>query len=272
MLRRCAFLSSSCACLLCVLLSLAVALAIPAAAQRGGLNDPRPLQDFSASYSTAPGTGVLVFTVFAERSSVHLDRQALLKLVSLNNQSATWQTTEDTSQGVFTNVPFGSYDVEISAVGYLSLHKELQVMNSLRAAEIDIVLHRDPEAINFDAADTVLSPKARKATKRAVSALKSGNFKEAAKQLDEAYQLSPTSPDLNFLLGYLYFQKKDFTRAGSYLATATSLNPRNAQALMLLGRTGLERQDYPVARSALEQAVLADADNWLPHNLLADAY
>ncbi len=270
--RRCAFLSSSCTCLLCVLLSLAGALAIPAAAQRGGLNDPRPLQDFSASYSTAPGTGVLVFTVFAERSSVHLDRQALLKLVNLNNQSATWQTTEDTSQGVFTNVPFGSYDVEISAVGYLSLHKELQVMNSLRAAEIDIVLHRDPEAINFDAADAVLSPKARKATKRAVSALKSGNFNAAAKQLDEAYQLSPTSPDLNFLLGYLYFQKKDFTRAGSYLATATSLNPRNAQALLLLGRTGLERQDYPVARSALEQAVLADADNWLPHNLLADAY
>jgi tetratricopeptide (TPR) repeat protein len=270
--RRCAFLSSSCTCLLCVLLSLAGALAIPAAAQRGGLNDPRPLQDFSASYSTAPGTGVLVFTVFAERSSVHLDRQALLKLVNLNNQSATWQTTEDTSQGVFTNVPFGSYDVEISAVGYLSLHKELQVMNSLRAAEIDIVLHRDPEAINFDAADAVLSPKARKATKRAVSALKSGNFNAAAKQLDEAYQLSPTSPDLNFLLGYLYFQKKDFARAGSYLATATSLNPRNAQALLLLGRTGLERQDYPVARSALEQAVLADADNWLPHNLLADAY
>jgi tetratricopeptide (TPR) repeat protein len=272
MLRRCAILSIPCAGLLCVWLSLAGAIALPAAAQRGGLNDPRPLQDFSTSYSTAPGTGVLVFTVFAERSSVHLDRQALLKLVNLNNQSATWQTTEDTSQGVFTNVPFGSYDVEISAVGYLSLHKELQVMNSLRPAEIDIVLHRDPEAIHFDAADAVLSPKARKATKRAVSALKSGNFKEAAKRLDEAYQLSPTSPDLNFLLGYLYFQRKDFTRAGSYLATATSLNPRNAQALMLLGRTGLERQDYPGARSALEQAVLADADNWLPHNLLADAY
>ena len=39
-----------------------------------------------------------------------------------------------------------------------------------------------------------------------------------------------------------------------------------------MGRTGLERKDYPAARSALEQAVLADADNWLPHNLLADTY
>jgi tetratricopeptide (TPR) repeat protein len=271
MLRRSAILLSSCARLPCVFCFLC-AFAVSATAQRGGLNDPRPLQDLSTSYNTAPGTGVLVFTVFAERSSVHLDRQALLKLVNLNSQSATWQTTEDTSQGVFTNVPFGSYEVEISAVGYLSTHKELQVMNSLRPAEIDVVLHRDPEAIQFDASDGVLSPKARKATKRAVAALKSGNLKEAEKQLEEAYQLSPASPDLNFLLGYLYFQKKDFARAGTYLATAANLNPRNGQALTLLGRSGLERQDYPAARSALEQAVLADADNWLPHDLLADAY
>jgi tetratricopeptide (TPR) repeat protein len=42
--------------------------------------------------------------------------------------------------------------------------------------------------------------------------------------------------------------------------------------LTLLGRTHLERKDYPAARSALEQAVLADTDNWLPHDLLADTY
>jgi tetratricopeptide (TPR) repeat protein len=34
----------------------------------------------------------------------------------------------------------------------------------------------------------------------------------------------------------------------------------------------MERQDYPAARSALEQAVLADPENWLPHDLLADTY
>jgi tetratricopeptide (TPR) repeat protein len=94
----------------------------------------------------------------------------------------------------------------------------------------------------------------------------------AQKELDEAYKLSPGSPDLNFLLGYLYFQKKDFAQAEIYLTTATTINPHSLQALTLLGRAGLERQDYPAARSALEQAVLADADNWLPHDLLADTY
>ena len=233
------------------------------------------------SYSTAPNTGVLVFEVFAERHGVHLDRQALLKLVNSETQMSTWQTTDLESQGpygesrgrgIFTNIPYGHYDAEVSAVGYLSTHTELKVFSTVVEQRVDIVLQRDPEAINLDVGTAVLPPRARKETKRAVSALKSGNLQEAQKQLDEAYKVSPWSPALNFLLGYLYFQKKDFAQAATYLSTATNLSPHNAQSLTLLGRTGLERQDYPGARSALEQAVMADADNWLPHDLLADTY
>ena len=242
-------------------------------AQRGGLlNDPGPLNSTFTAYSTSPGTGVLIFNVFAERSGIHLDRQALLKLISHADNSVIWQTTEDTSKGVFTNVPYGIYDVEVSAVGFFSGHRELSILNSLRPSEMEIVLHRDPSAMSLDATDSVMSPRARKEAKQAVSSLRSNDLKQAEKKLTEAYKLSPSSPDLNFLLGYLYFQKKDFVQAGNYLGTATNLNPRNAQALTLLGRTGLERNDYPAARSALEQAILADTSNSLPHELLADTY
>lgn len=276
-------ISPECLCGLLLLVS-TVAFAPAAFAQRGGLlNDPQNLQQTMTVFQTAPGTGVLVFSVFAERTSVRLDRQALLKLINRNTQTATWQTTEsanepgkwetsDQTQAIFTNVPFGSYDVEISAVGYLSAHKEISVLNSLHPQEIAIVLNRDPSALNLDVADSVMSPKARKETKYAVMALKSNNLKDAQKHLEAAHQLDPSSPDLSFLLGCLYFQKKDFVQAGNYLTAATTANPRHAQALALLGRTGLERQDYPAARSALEQAILADQENWLPHNLLADAY
>jgi tetratricopeptide (TPR) repeat protein len=236
------------------------------------MSDPETLKNQTTAYNTAPGTCVLVFSVFAENKRAHLDRQALLKLVNVSAQTAIWRTTEDNSKGVFTDIPIGSYDVEVSAVGYLSTHQELQAMNSHRPLEMDIVLHRDPSAINLDVAAGVMAPRARKQTKRAISALKSGNLKEAERQLNAAFQSAPASPDLNFLLGYLYFQEKDYGRAGSYLSTATSLNPSNAQALTLLGRAGLEQQNYVLARSALEQAVAADAENWLPHNLLADAY
>ena len=233
------------------------------------------------SYATAPNTGVLVFRVFAERNGHKLDRQAVLKLVNLANQSPMWQTTEmdsqgpyseSASEGVFTNVPYGTYDVEISAVGYLGVHKELTVGASPAQQTHEIVLHRDASATNIEVADNMLPGKARKETKLAVSALKSGKLDEARAHLDKAYAASPSSANINFLLGYLYFQKRDLTQAARYLTAATALDPHNGPALTLLGRAGLETRDYPAARSALEQAVLNDAENWLPHNLLADAY
>lgn len=36
--------------------------------QRAGLNDPQNLNQVITSYTTAPGTGVLIFNVFAERT------------------------------------------------------------------------------------------------------------------------------------------------------------------------------------------------------------
>jgi tetratricopeptide (TPR) repeat protein len=260
----------------CLLASL---LASTAIAQRGGVPEPQVLPGpdnihphIVTTYETTPGTAVVIFTVSAERKGIHLDRQALLRLVNLTNQLEAWQTTEETSRGVFTNVAYGAYAVEVSAVGYLSTRKEVRVTNASGPSFNEIILNRDPDSVNLDVWDEVMTPKARKEAKRAISALKSGRLKEAQKQLDDAFHLSPASPDLNFLLGYLYFQEKDFARAGSYLGTAANLNPHHAQALTLLGRTGLERKDYPAARSALEQAVLADPESWLPHNLLADAY
>lgn len=256
-----------------IFLQFLLCLLVPGAtAQRGGLNDPSTLNQVIMTYDTGPGTGVLIFNVFAERSSNHLDRQAVLKLVNTADHTGLFQTTDDNARAVFTNVPFGSYEVEISAVGYLSEHRELQVINMLAPKQIEILLHPDPEAVRLDITDGVLPPKVRKEAKRAISLLKSGKLEAAQKQLDEAYKVAPSSPDLNFLLGYFYFQKRDFSQAGSYLGTAASLNPHNAQALTLLGRTDLQTQDYPAARSALEQAILADAENWLPHSLLADAY
>jgi len=245
-------------------------------AQRPSGSDPTAtpgnLTETLTSYLTQPGTGVLVLSVFSERTSTRLDRQALLTLVNLADHSALWTTTEDNAKGVFANLPFGRYDIQVSAVGYLSMHKELQVLDSQRPLETEIVLHRDPAAINLDVADTVMSPKARKEAKHAISLLKSSKLDAAQKHLDDAYKLAPSSPDLNFLLGYLYFQKKQYVQAGTYLGTAANLTPHNAQTLTLLGRTRLERADYPAAGSALEEAVRDDADNWLPHDLLADAY
>jgi len=239
------------------------------------INGPDELRGRTATvgtYMTAPNTGAIEINVFAERNGTHLDRQAVLKLVDRFTQKPIWVTTDDHSQGRFTNIAYGTYDVEASAVGYISVRKELVISPAAMQLVIDIVLQRDPFAVNLDVGAAVVSPRARKEIKHAVQSLKSGNLKDAEKYLDEAYKAAPTDANLNFLMGYLWFQKKDYARAITYLSASTNVNAHDGQALTLLGRAGLEQSDYPVARSALEQAVLADAENWLPHNLLAYTY
>jgi len=265
----------------CLMLSfLVVCCAVTMLAQRAVPTVDSGLRDSASFYNTAPGTGIVVATVSAEKKNAHLDRQALLQLINRSTQTAIWQTTNDivqgafqdeVSQGVFINVTYGEYEIEVSAVGYLSERRQLQV-NSWNPVQLMFTLKRDSEAINLDVPDVGLSAKARKVVKRGVSALKSNNLKEAEKQLGAAYQSDASSSDVNFLLGYLYYEKSDYGRAADYLRAATNINPRNAQALTLLGRAGLQEKDYPVARSALERAVLEDGNNWQPHNLLADTY
>ena len=266
----------------CLMLSfLLVCWAVPMLAQGAVPTVDNGLRDYSSLYTTAPGTGIVVVTVSAEKKNARLDRQALLQLINRSTQTGTWQTTNDiaqgafqdqVSQGVFTNITYGEYEIEVSAVGYLSERRQLQVVNTWSPVQLKFFLKRDPEAINLDVPDMGISAKARKEVKRGVSALKSNNLKEAEKQLGAAYGSDPSSSDVNFLLGYLYYEKSDYGRAAGYLSAAANINPRNTQALTLLGRAGLQQKDYPAARSALERAVLEDGDNWQPHNLLADTY
>ena len=210
-------------------------------------------------------------TVFSDAKK-RLDRQSLVKLSSQRDKRVTWQTTSSTSEASFGDLEFGKYDIDISAVGYLPVHKEAEVIDAFHPVRLEVILQRDPEAIDLTARDSLMTPKLRKQTNRALHELKSGNLKEAEKQLDAARALAPSNSDVNYLTGYLSFQRKDYEQAQAYLQRAVTFDPHNVQALTLLGRVMLQRQDYDKARAALEQAVAADQDYWMAHHLLAVAY
>jgi len=254
------------------LLVVFLVLAASLFAQRPGIKDQHPIQDLPSSFNSSPGTGVLIFRLYAEDTNTRLDRQAVLKLVNHADLSALWQITDGASQGTFTDVPFGNYEVEVSAAGYFSDRKQVQLLNSARPVETEILLQRDASAVSLDLASAIMSSKARKQAKRAILWIKSGNLAEAQQALELAYRLSPSSPELNFLLGYLCFQKKDFVRAANYLGMAATLSPHDVQSLILLGRVGLEREDYESARSALEEAISVDTGDCVAHHLLAAVY
>ena len=235
-----------------------------------------PFNSMSSPIASAPGyysnggTPVIVKVLTAK--DIRLDRQAIVKLSNESTHYETTQTTDGNSESAFVGLQFGHYVLEVSAVGYLTVRKEFQLVTQNSTYTQIITLDPDPAAVNLKADDRAMPSKARKNAKRGVSALKSGNLNAAEKWLDAAYKTVPSNSDLNFLLGYLYFQRKDYVNAQTFLGSAANLNPRDAQALTLLGRLGLQQGDYVGASNALRKAVEADSDYWMAHHFLADAY
>jgi tetratricopeptide (TPR) repeat protein len=234
------------------------------------MNEMQPDQRMT-TYETAPNTAVIIVHTFAEEKPVSLDRSARVDLTNLANHLGGFLIVPGHEGAVFVNTALGRYVISVTAVGYISASLEISVLSPVTQG-VDIVLHRDPAAVTLNEASGLMSPKARKEAKRAVSLLKSGDLNQAEKRLKTAYGSAPSNADLNFLLGYLYFQKNDYAQAGTYLGTAANLSPHSAQTLTLLGRTKLALQNYPQAQSALEQAILVDSEEWLPHDLLASTY
>ena len=233
--------------------------------------DRTRLNEQVATYETAPNTAVIIVHTFAEEKPVSLDRSARVDLTNLGNHLGVFLTVPGRDSAVFTNTALGTYTVSVTAVGYMSASQEISVLRPEKQ-DVEIVLHRDPGAVTLNEATGLLSRKAQKEANRAVSRLKSGDLTKAEKHLKTAYVSAPSNADLNFLLGYLYFQKNDYAQAGTYLGTAASLSPNSAQTLTLLGRTKLAVQNYPEAESALKQAILVDSEEWLAHDVLANAY
>jgi tetratricopeptide (TPR) repeat protein len=214
----------------------------------------------------------LVVTVLND-DKAHLDRQAVVKVRDRKRDITTWQTTSNESEITFCNIDFGDYEVETSAVGYLTDHQQWHLgAGIVQQRQLQITLRKDPTAVELFAHDDAVPLGVRKDVKRAVAALKSANLKHARKRLDKAYKVAPSSAQVNFLYGYLFVQLRDFEKAESYLSRAATLDARMVQALTLLGRVQLQLQHYEDACRTLEQAVQADSGYWMAHNLLADAY
>ena len=218
---------------------------------------------------------VLSLTVSDEKLQP-LDRQAIVQITNLSDKSMQAQATEEMrgkTQTEFVSLPAGIYDVSVSALGYLTTHQRFTATGASNIWNMEIVLKKDPSAIDLNEIKTrEMTPKVRRDLIGGWSALKSGKLNDAQKKLEAANSLDPSNGDVDFLLGYLYFEKKDNERAHTYLMNANQLAPHNVQALTLRGRVEIIRGDYGAARMPLEQATAINPDNWMAHYLLANVY
>jgi len=201
-----------------------------------------------------------------------LGHTAMVKLYDENIKSVTWQPTTKNSEAEFEDLALGKYNFEVSAIGYLTARKEVEVARLREPVHVQVVLISDPDAVALNAADPSMPAKASKEAERGVSDLESGKYKDAEKHLESAYKQAPSNAHANFLLGYVYFQQNDFDKAQTYLNQATTLDPHDIQAINLSGRLHLAKRDYAGAKTTMEQAVAANPENATAHGLLADAY
>jgi tetratricopeptide (TPR) repeat protein len=213
----------------------------------------------------------LKITVRSDPKTI-LDRQSVAKLHDEKRNTTIYQTTSKDSEVVFCGIDFGDYNLEVSAVGFLSNQRDVHVTGTLQQVKVDVILQKDPEAVRLSAADDMIPPKGRRDAKHAVDALNAGDLKSAQRYLEKVYKLAPASAQINFLYGYLFLQLKDFDKSESYLSRAATLDPRRIQTLTLLGRVQLLQQHYDEARKNLERAVSANSADWMAHNLLGEAY
>ncbi|MFZ0286630.1 MAG: tetratricopeptide repeat protein [Terriglobales bacterium] len=225
------------------------------------------LEDITEAYHQG---GSVQVTVLAENKT-KLDRQAVVRLHCDNPLGTVYQTTKNGSQTTFLGLSVCKYGLEISAAGYLTTDKQIEVAGLTDTLQLDVTLKKDAAAINLDATgitDALMPSRASKDTAAAVADLKSSNLKDARKKLNSAYRLAPESSRVNFLMGYLFFEQKDYDQAQTYLNHAVTLSPSDAQALALLGRVELLRGQYEPAKATLERAVVANPNDWMTHNLL----
>ncbi len=219
-------------------------------------------------------SGSVMLLAVRDEKGKPLDRQAVVQLTNKANQRVQAQVTQEDSVAQIVDLQQGVYDLAVSALGYVTSHQEVTLDGRVSTTNrMEIALKRDPSAVDLGALkSSEMPPKVRKNMLHGLAALKSSRLDDAQKKLEAAYRDDPSNPEVNFLLGYLYFEKKDMGRAQSYLANAAKLEPHNVQVLTLLGRVQLLRKDLGAARGPLEQAVSVDPESWMAHYLLATVY
>lgn len=258
-----------------VVLSVFFLLLLPATSSAQAAPPPLQPDRFGGTERTIGvptyGRGAVLLLTVLNNTGALLDRQAVVKLSNKKDNSVVWRTTEDRSIATFEDVPLGTYDIEVSAVGYLPEHQELKADLQFYSYHLEMKVKPDPNAIEFTTPPaSQISSKARKQINRAIADLKSGKWKAAQKKLEAADMLAPSNSEVNFLLGYLFFQKQDYEQARGSLDKAIASDPHNAQAFILSGQVRFRSRDFAGAKPILEQAVAANPDSWMAHYLLAE--
>ncbi|HET6201991.1 MAG TPA: tetratricopeptide repeat protein [Planctomycetota bacterium] len=103
-------------------------------------------------------------------------------------------------------------------------------------------------------------------------ALGAGKTEEALALLERAQALEPGSPDVQLLLGFVQYRRRDYPRAQDHLERVLAFLPGNPEALFGLGSVAYDQGLYDLAKARLEGCLAANARDGRASYLLGEIH
>jgi Tfp pilus assembly protein PilF len=104
------------------------------------------------------------------------------------------------------------------------------------------------------------------------NALSQGKIREASRCCEEALRLQPDLPQAHFLVGLTALQAQDRQTAFQAFGSVTTLDPGHAAAWAQLARLFMHEGQVVKADAALKQALQADSQDPMVHDLIGSVY
>jgi Flp pilus assembly protein TadD len=173
----------------------------------------------------------------------------------------------------FGSLPFGDYTLVVEATGYKPTQKDVNLSVAMRY-EVDANLQLDaaPNGVAGAPAKPLLAPKAKEALDKSLKALSANKLSEAEKYVAEAVKLAPFHPDVLYVQGVLFLDKRNWAQAQAVLEKASQMDPSNGRVFSALGMALVDQGNYDAAVGPLEKSLQLDTGTWETHWALGRAY
>ena len=181
-------------------------------------------------------------------------------------------STIPTSAGMatFDELVPGEYTTLVNAPGYLTANEHLNIVVRNQQQQVYVTLKRDEDSpLAPTVGSPAISPKLQKVLTKAVKALYANNLDAAFKQLDAAYRLAPSNPQVHYMQGLLADRRGNAAAAQASWEKAILLDPKHNLALLGLASLLVHRSDFAGAMGYLERALQNDPNSWRAHQLLS---
>ena len=145
---------------------------------------------------------------------------ARVRILTQGGPAISENTTDMSGKTTIGDLPPGNYIVEASAPGYLAVTEDVHLEMKWSFVTISLIMKPDNVGLHTNENESrraapILAPAARKEVQKGLEAFEKSNLPLARKHFEKALAMAPGNPDVQFLMGALEAQEKNFAVGGA---------------------------------------------------------